>query len=86
MVGEFDKVGNGGSWSYGSSYAGGWFWEDPSLSCTNHVSTKKDVVPKIGEENPNFTLSDGTIVPVDRRVWLDLSSDKAVLSHETRYM
>lgn len=68
---------NGGTWTLGSTYAGGWFWVDNQGSCSNHVSdnVKKDGSAFIGAETAtNYMLSSGETIPVDRRVWLDLSN------------
>ncbi|KAL4930902.1 uncharacterized protein BDV17DRAFT_28052 [Aspergillus undulatus] len=77
---------NGGSWTYGGIYAGGWFWVDNSRSCVHPV--KRDG----GSEEVdwerlglNFTLADGSTGHVDAKVWLDLSGEEAVVVKEEKY-
>ncbi|KAL4795903.1 hypothetical protein BDV19DRAFT_362284 [Aspergillus venezuelensis] len=88
---------NGGSWTWGSIYAGGWFWVDNSRSCIHPV--KRDGVSGLEVEGRdldegevdfealglNFTLADGSSGRVDSRVWLDFSSGEAVVVREEVY-
>jgi hypothetical protein len=73
---------NGGSWTYGNTYAGGWFWADKSKTCSHAV--KRDVTIE-NEGSPNFTLADGTTKKVDRQVWLDITADGATVVREETY-
>jgi hypothetical protein len=72
----FDSY-NGGTWSLGDTYAGGWFWRDnaPAGSCANwDPKAKRDgALLNVDEANLNFTLANGETQSVDKRVWLDLS-------------
>ncbi|KAE8153185.1 hypothetical protein BDV25DRAFT_149836 [Aspergillus avenaceus] len=63
---------NGGSWTYDSIYAGGWFWADTSKTCSHAV--KRDVMIENGER-VNFTLADGSSQAVDRQVWLEFTPE-----------
>jgi hypothetical protein len=70
---------NGGTWTWGSTYAGGWFWADNSKPCV-HVVSKRGVERTETEFDSrgavtNFTLVDGTTMTINRQVWLDLSED-----------
>ncbi|KAL5046063.1 hypothetical protein BDW71DRAFT_182704 [Aspergillus fruticulosus] len=75
---------NGGTWSYGDIWAGGWFWADNSRSCVHPV--KRDALPaaapvpaeKVDAEGNGTTLADGSS-HVGSRVWLDFSSGEAVV-------
>jgi|SRR4051794_8323122 hypothetical protein len=70
-------VGNGGTWTWGSTYAGGWFWVDNGGVCKNHG--KREAL-SLGEENIslNYTLASGEDLPIDRQVWLDLDDPENV--------
>jgi hypothetical protein len=71
---------NGGDWTYGSTYAGGWFWVVNGGSCSNYVSTrkvKKGEVPSV-DGPTNYPVSNGKTLPVDRHVWLDLHNPDTV--------
>jgi hypothetical protein len=73
---------NGGSWTYGGIYAGGWFWSDSSKTCSHAV--KRD--NELDIEGPtNFTLSDATVHKVDRQVWLDITEEGVQVVHEETY-
>ncbi|KAL3447856.1 hypothetical protein BJX65DRAFT_276138 [Aspergillus insuetus] len=73
---------NGGSWTYGSIYAGGWFWSDSSKTCSHAM--KRDTELEI-EGPTNFTLADGTVHKVDRQVWLDINEEGVFVAHEETY-
>ncbi|KAB8236699.1 hypothetical protein ETB97_008898 [Aspergillus alliaceus] len=74
---------NGGSWTYGGTYAGGWFWADTSKTCTHAV--KRDA--SIDNEGPtNFTLADGTTKKVDKQVWLDFTAEGVRVVREETYV
>ncbi|KAF7593558.1 hypothetical protein BBP40_011286 [Aspergillus hancockii] len=73
---------NGGSWTYGNIYAGGWFWADTSKTCSHAV--KRDATLEV-EGPTNFTLADGTTLKVDRQVWLDFTADGATVVRDETY-
>lgn len=73
---------NGGSWTYGSIYAGGWFWADTSKSCSHAV--KRDVMIE-NEPHLNFTLADGSTQTVDRQVWLDFTPEGTTVVRKETY-
>ncbi|KAL2842130.1 hypothetical protein BJX68DRAFT_168427 [Aspergillus pseudodeflectus] len=73
---------NGGSWTYGNIYAGGWFWADSSKTCSHAV--KRDAELEI-EGPTNFTLADGTVQKVDRQVWLDINEEGVTVVREETY-
>ncbi|KAL4920523.1 hypothetical protein BDW62DRAFT_198832 [Aspergillus aurantiobrunneus] len=78
---------NGGSWTYGSIYAGGWFWVDNSRTCVHPVKRDglllDDDVDQL--DGVEFTLSHGTTGHVDTRVWLDLSGEEPVVIRKEEY-
>jgi hypothetical protein len=74
---------NGGTWSYGDIWAGGWFWADNSRSCVHPV--KRDALPvasvPVGDINAEMngtTLADG-MSQVGSRLWLDFSPTRWLL-------
>ena len=80
---------NGGTWSYGDIWAGGWFWADNSRGCVHPV--KRDALPaasvdvgNINAEVNGTTLADGTS-QVGSRVWLDFSSDEVVVVRKEEF-
>ncbi|KAL5334005.1 hypothetical protein BJX70DRAFT_405763 [Aspergillus crustosus] len=75
---------NGGSWSYGGIYAGGWFWGDNTRSCVHPVKRGEEVEEIEGPTN--FTLADGTIHKVDKQVWLKITEDGATVVREETYV
>ncbi|RDW63121.1 uncharacterized protein DSM5745_10232 [Aspergillus mulundensis] len=77
---------NGGTWSYGDIWAGGWFWADNSRSCVHPV--KRDALPAAepaaAPAEGNGTLADGS-AQVGSRVWLDFSSGEAVVVRKEEF-
>ncbi|KAL2822460.1 hypothetical protein BJX63DRAFT_427027 [Aspergillus granulosus] len=79
---------NGGSWTYGSIYAGGWFWADSTKTCSHAVKRGLGgaVEDEVDVEGPtNFTLADGTVQKIDRQVWLDVTEDGVKVVREETY-
>ncbi|EED22588.1 conserved hypothetical protein [Talaromyces stipitatus ATCC 10500] len=72
---------NGGTWKWGNTYAGGWFWADNSKPCVHAVQARgseetETETETIGYGAPtNFTLANGTVMKINRQVWLNLSED-----------
>ncbi|KAL3477622.1 hypothetical protein BJX99DRAFT_122782 [Aspergillus californicus] len=75
---------NGGTWTWGSIYAGGWFWADNTKSCAHPVKRDADAEAEL-DGRSSFTLADGTVRTVDRRVWLDVTAEKATLVRDEIY-
>jgi hypothetical protein len=70
---------NGGTWTWGSVYAGGWFW-------AAHGEHNETV--EVGQSHslrPNFTLADGTVLQAENLVTLDVTGDEPVLVKHERF-
>ncbi|CEL03950.1 hypothetical protein ASPCAL05086 [Aspergillus calidoustus] len=81
---------NGGTWTWGSVYAGGWFWAAHGEQCQNHVkrSGEHNETVEVGQSHslrPNFTLADGTVLQAENLVTLDVTGDEPVLVKHERF-
>ncbi|KAL2831437.1 hypothetical protein BDW59DRAFT_182106 [Aspergillus cavernicola] len=74
---------NGGSWSYGSIYAGGWFYADSTRTCSHAVKRDDE---EIQGPVANFTLADGSTHTVDRQVWLDITGEGTTVVRDETYV
>ncbi|KAL5338374.1 hypothetical protein BJX70DRAFT_408668 [Aspergillus crustosus] len=74
-----DKNYNGGSWTSGNKYVGGWFYDAGGKPCQHPV--KRDGSGSAAAADgagTNFTLADGEVRHVDKVFLLDVMGDEAV--------